>query len=147
MATLINLNNNSRYYDENQTEWHRRRLQQLEDKYSNGGLKLSPQLHKLVYGIRPPNNYEITDDIIQHIRIIHVPAGGLNSNDYIHIPIEFRRHFWKIVKDFPVPKTCEDAGVFFEWLDKKYNIDGGLEQVLLYYYMNDIERLMNDANS
>ena len=32
MTTLIDLNNNSRYSDENQTEWHRRRLQKLEDK-------------------------------------------------------------------------------------------------------------------
>jgi hypothetical protein len=147
MATLIDLSNNSGYSGENQTEWHLRRLQELEDKYSNEGLKLSPQLHKLVYGNRPSINYEITDDIRQHIRIIHVPAGGLNSNDYIHIPIEFRRHFWKIVKDFPVPKTSEDASVFIEWLDKKYNINYGLEQVLLYYYMNNIDRLMNDANS
>ena len=145
MTMLLDLSNNPRYSSENQTEWHQRRLEQIELKYKNGELALSPQLHKYVYGERPPPNNEITQEVSQHLRVIHVPAGGLNSNDYSHLPIEYRKHFWKIVKDFPVPTTTDDAGVFFEWLDKKYNINNGLEQLLLYYYMNDCDCLIKDA--
>ena len=142
---FIDLSKDS-FYDNN-TEYYHYKNDILKLRYCHGETVLSPYLHKLVYGESISLiDRELTQSVIQHLYIMFGPAGGLNSNDYRHIPIQFRRHFWNIVKNFPIPKTPDDGDNFCTYLKNTYNITGGLQDVLLFYYMNNVEELQKDAN-
>jgi hypothetical protein len=117
--------------DCNSLMWYEQTMEKKLYQYFNGTIKISPQLHKLVYGEEiNPKNLVLTNNIFEHIKYMHCYAGGFNNNDYHRLPISFTRHTFHFVKDYPKTNTYENHTFVMNDLCKKYNFSSNYADVI-----------------
>jgi hypothetical protein len=111
--------------------WYEKTMRKKLYDYFNSLIKISPQLHKLIYNEDiNPDNLIITDNIFEHIKYMHCYAGGFNNNDYDRLPISFKRHTYNFVKDYSHNNTVENHSIIMRDLCKKYHFPENYANVI-----------------
>jgi hypothetical protein len=124
------------WYSNPNSDWMRRQMPRLVERYLTGNIILSPHLHQLVYGESLPHHpsLPLSATVENHLHIVHGPAGGINTNDYHYIPVEFRRHFYALLANQSTAATCSNADALFSYLETNYGIQGPLAAILVWYH-------------
>ena len=140
------------WYSELNSEWMRKQIPRLHKRYMAEEITISPHLHHLVYGETLPRHrtLPLSGCVENHLRIIYGPAGGINTNDYRHIPMEFRRHFYSLLEGQSTDSTCSNGQALFDHLETIYDLTGPLASVIVWYYTYSVETyqiMKNDANN
>lgn len=111
--------------------WYQETMKKKLYDYVNGLVKISPQLHKLVYSEDIDlNKQNITDNIFEHIKYMHCYSGGFNNNDYTRLPIKFTRHTYSFLNKYSKTNTLENHEVIVKDLCKKYNFSHSYSNVI-----------------
>lgn len=123
------------WYSPLTTEWVRDKMIYLSDQYMRGHICPSPYLHQRIYGEKlDPEKPRLTPCVLNHLRIIWCPAGGINTNDYRHLPMEFRRELYPMLRDFSTKATLQNDEVIRKSLKSSYGLEGPLAELMLWYY-------------
>ncbi len=115
--------------------WFKNTYNKYANQYSNGKINISPQYHKDVYGEQIDlDNREITPCVSQHIAMFYCYAGGFNNNDYYKLPIEYRRHFHKMVHNESTERTVSNCINVANKLIDDYNMPETVSYVIAWYW-------------
>lgn len=111
--------------------WYQETMENRLKGYINGSIKISPELHKLVYNEDLDHNKKnITDNVFEHIKYLHCYGGGFNNNDYFRLPFKFRRYTYSFLKEYSRTNTLENHEVIVKDLCKKYNFSHSYSNVI-----------------
>lgn len=113
--TIQNTSSRSKY-------WYQEIMKKNLYGYLNKSVKISPQLHKLVYNEDiDPSKLIITDNIFDHIIHMHCHVDGFNSDDYDRLPNKFKRYTYQFIKNYSQSKTSTNLSIIITELCAKYN--------------------------
>lgn len=132
VETLANNHDYSKYGVESSDRfWYKETMKNRLKGYIDGSIKISPELHKLVYNEDLDRNKKnITDNVFEHIKYLHCYGGGFNNNDYFKLPGKFTRHTYSFLKEYSKTNTLENHKVIVKDLCKKYNFSHSYANVI-----------------
>lgn len=132
VENLANNHDYSKYGVESSDRyWYQETMKDRLNGYIDGSIKISPELHKLVYGEDiGQNKKNITDNIFEHIKYLHCYGGGFNNNDYFRLPVKFTRHTYSFLKEYSRINTVENHEVIVKDLCNKYNFSHSYSNVI-----------------
>ena len=111
--------------------WYQETMKDRLQGYINGSIKISPELHKLIYNEDLDlNKKTITNNVFEHIKYLHCYGGGFNNNDYFRLPIKFTRHTYSFLNKYSKTNTLENHEVIVKDLCKKYNFSHSYSNVI-----------------
>ena len=132
---LINLTDVSPRFKNTPHYPNNTRAEKMYNKYLNNEINISGYLHEKIYGeILDDTNRTLTPCIKQHIYLIHYPAGGINNNDYMHLPIQYRREFYPMLKNHEHPIKMNSQILLMDNIMKTYDIPYKLADVITWYW-------------
>jgi len=116
-------------------EWMRKKMAHVSNLYMSGEIRPSPYLQRLIYGETLDLNHpRLTDCVLNHLRIIWGPAGGINTNDYRHLPMEFRKRLYPMLQSYSTDSTVENADKIRLQLKKDYGLEGPLAEMMIWFH-------------
>ena len=132
VENLANNHDYSKYGVESSDRfWYQETMKNILKGYIDGSIKISPELHKLVYNEDLDRNKKnITDNVFEHIKYLHCYGGGFNNNDYFKLPGKFTRHTYSFLKEYSKTNTLENHEVIVKDLCKKYNFSHSYSNVI-----------------
>lgn len=116
-------------------EWMRKKMAHVSNLYMSGEIRPSPYLHRLIYGeTLDPKHPRLTDCVLNHLRIIWGPAGGINTNDYHHLPIEFRKRLYPMLQSYSTRSTMANVDAIRLGLQRDYGLEGPLAEMMIWFH-------------
>jgi hypothetical protein len=132
---LIDMRQVSDRFDDQSSYSNNKRACRIYQKYLNNELNISSFLHHKIYGEHIDDNPRaLTPCVRQHLYIVHYPAGGLNTNDYPHLPLQFRREFYNMVKDHLHPNNMGQQLALINNLTSNYKLPDKMADVISWYW-------------
>ena len=139
---VLNIVNNSmnNIHSDMNGSWYKNAINKYRTQYLNKIISISPQFHYDIYHEEIDlDNRVITPCVEQHISLLYCYSGNFNNNDYCKLPIEYRRHVYKMLENQSISCTVSNSSRIADMLVETYKMPVSVSYVISWFWCSGKE--------